>query len=484
MSPVRLRGTTRRQLRALTADVADAPDLRSAAAMLAERVSTILDGPVSVERRSPAGALVFSGTPAGRAPEAPPVPQGAEAVAGAEPTEAPAEPWPLERAEIPLGTHGGADWVLVLPGRPETARDEEFLQELGTLVGAALAAPALREAAGRTETVVATAYTFARRLTRLHGTAPLPQFIIDSLAEAAHADLGALAVYDETAGHLRIAATHGYPAVLVEHVRVLPGQGVIGRVHDTRRPMLVTNLEGVGGLHTRRPRYKTGSFLAVPLLANGEVLGVASLADRQDGRPFDKANLTAVRALAAPAALALLNDRLAHRTRELAHAATIDPLTGLFNRRYFETRIEEEMERARRYAHDLALLIADIDNFKQLNDQLGHLAGDFLLKQVADILKRAVRVFDVCTRIGGEEFAILMPRSDITNGLMVAERIRQRVESASREAGPLPAHLRVTISLGLTVLRADTAPQALIARADRALYRAKADGKNCVRVEE
>jgi len=258
---------------------------------------------------------------------------------------------------------------------------------------------------------------------------------------------------------------------------------VLGRVFEARSPMLVTNLEQVPGLHSRRPRYRTPSFLAVPLLADGDVLGVVCLADRADGRAFERADLTAARALAAPAALGLLNDRLAREARSLAHAATVDPLTGLFNRRYFQTRLEEEMERSRRHKLDLALLIIDIDNFKHLNDQLGHLAGDYLLRQVSDVLRRSVRVFDVCTRYGGEEFAILMPGSGLQNGLLVAERIRQRVESASREAGPLPAHMRVTVSLGLTVLAEDASPQELIARADRALYRAKAEGKNRVRYE-
>ena len=220
----------------------------------------------------------------------------------------------------------------------------------------------------------------------------------------------------------------------------------------------------------------------MPLLAQGEVIGVVSVADRADGRPFSRADLTAARALAAPAALALRSDRLAEQTRELSHAATVDPLTALFNRRYFATRIEEEIERARRYSLELSLLLIDVDDFKRLNDELGHLAGDYLLRQIAEVLKRSVRVFDVCTRFGGEEFAILMPGSGVNNALVVAERIRARVEQASREAGPLPPHLRITVSLGLATLATDPSPHEFIARADRALYRAKAEGKNCVRV--
>ncbi|MBL8141630.1 MAG: GGDEF domain-containing protein, partial [Acidobacteria bacterium] len=143
----------------------------------------------------------------------------------------------------------------------------------------------------------------------------------------------------------------------------------------------------------------------------------------------------------------------------------------------------EEIERARRHTLDLSLLLVDVDDFKRLNDELGHLVGDYLLKQIADVLRRSVRVFDVCTRFGGEEFAILMPGTGLASALVVAERIRSRVEQASRDVGPLPAHLRITVSLGLAVLASDPTPQELIARADRGLYRAKADGKNCVRVE-
>jgi diguanylate cyclase (GGDEF)-like protein len=304
------------------------------------------------------------------------------------------------------------------------------------------------------------------------------------MAETTHARIGSLATYTEAEGQLRVAATHGYPQVLVDHVRLVPGEGVLGRVFETRRPMLVDDLDTLDGLHRRRPRYRTPSFLAVPLLSNADVLGVVAMADRADGQPFDRRDLTAARALAAPASLALLNDRLTAQTRELAHAATVDPLTGLFNRRYFHTRLEEEIERARRYNLELALLLIDVDDFKLINDELGHLAGDYMLRQVSDVLKRSVRVFDVCTRFGGEEFAILMPGSGATTGLAVAERVRSRVEIAARESGTLPHHLRVSVSLGLAVLGAAASSQELIARADRALYRAKADGKNCVRMED
>ncbi|MBE3071882.1 MAG: GGDEF domain-containing protein, partial [Acidobacteria bacterium] len=210
--------------------------------------------------------------------------------------------------------------------------------------------------------------------------------------------------------------------------------------------------------------------------------GVLTLTDRHDGLPFTRSDLTTARALAAPAALALAREQLDERAQELAHAAAVDPLTGLFNRRYFETRIAEEIQRARRYGLDLALLIVDADDFKGLNDRLGHLAGDRVLKMMADVLRRSVRAFDVCTRFGGEEFAILMPGSDVKSATHSAERIRHRVDTYRFEEDLLTPQVHPTISVGVAVLSADVTAQDLIGRADRALYRAKADGKNCVRL--
>ncbi len=163
----------------------------------------------------------------------------------------------------------------------------------------------------------------------------------------------------------------------------------------------------------------------------------------------------------------------------------MDSLTGLFNRRYFETRLEEEIQRARRYGLDLALLVIDADDFKRLNDRLGHLTGDRVLRTMSDTLRRSVRGFDVCTRFGGEEFAILMPGSPVaSSALQSAERIRQRIEDYRFDQLPLPSELHPTISVGVAVLTPPDAAQDLIARADRALYEAKADGKNCVRLAE
>jgi len=334
------------------------------------------------------------------------------------------------------------------------------------------------------DALVVGVYAFSRRLAGLLEPPRVHQHIVDTMAGAIGAQQAALATYDEQQQALSIVATHGYPSVLVEDLRIPPGTGVIGSVFAERRPLLVTDAVRERPSRPRRLRYRTASYIAVPLVAGLRSLGVVSVADRQDGLAFDHRDLTTARALAAAATLALARERLAERTSVLARAAAADPLTALFNRRYLETRLEEEIQRARRYGLDLALLMIDADNFKVFNDLLGHPGGDRILRTMADVLRRSVRAFDVCARFGGEEFTILMPGSDAEAAIHTAERIRARIAEHRFDPTLLQAGLRPTISVGVAVLDGAGTAQDLIARADRALYAAKAAGKNCVRIAD
>jgi diguanylate cyclase (GGDEF)-like protein len=188
--------------------------------------------------------------------------------------------------------------------------------------------------------------------------------------------------------------------------------------------------------------------------------------------------VSTLRALTAPAALALGRERAKRQAEAFAQAAVIDPVSGLFNRRHFHERLEEELQRAQRHKTPVALLMIDIDDFKRINDQFGHVAGDTVIKGVSDILRRSVRKFDLCTRFGGEEFAIVMPGSGPENSASIAERIRQRIEQFQPDEREL-ADLHVTASIGLSVSH-DMSARELIDRADQALYSAKRAGKNRV----
>lgn len=173
--------------------------------------------------------------------------------------------------------------------------------------------------------------------------------------------------------------------------------------------------------------------------------------------------------------LASVNERLRAQNQELERLSVTDGLTGLSNHRALMQRLNEETMRSRRGKHSFAVIMSDVDNFKQYNDTFGHPEGDVVLKKVAGILKEATRTVDCAARYGGEEFAILLPETDLAGALEVAERVRSRVEAAE-----FPGR-KVTLSIGVAVYpkHGDTAAN-VIGAADAALYVAKRGGRNQV----
>jgi diguanylate cyclase (GGDEF)-like protein len=393
---------------------------------------------------------------------------------------APLAPAPLDDEGTPRWTGiavGGHDrdrsWMLLLPGAPETWESRAALRQFVPDIGALLEDAAKREGAGEWKRVVQRYHRFCRRLMRPQSARELYDVILRTLAAQVGADLGVLAVHVPSERTLAIVKTVGYPQELVDHLRIAPAEGVLGTVFQTGRPILSTSN---GHDHFRRLRYRTDSYVAIPLEGQSGVLGVAAFTDRRDGAPFTANDLAALRLLAGPAGLALTLERMRQVADEVTRLASIDPLTGLFNRRYFDTSLKAELQRARRRGEPLALLMVDIDNFKAINDDHGHVVGDQLLRCVSDRLRRGVRIFDVCARYGGDEFAILMPSSSVETAVLVAERIRTSVNGHCAYDTDW-----MTVSIGVAV--SDGREHDLLSIADRALFEAKAAGKNTVRVQ-
>lgn len=179
----------------------------------------------------------------------------------------------------------------------------------------------------------------------------------------------------------------------------------------------------------------------------------------------------------------IAQERLRASNAALHRLASTDPLTGCANRRYFFASAESERRRARRHGRPLATLLIDIDRFKELNDQHGHAAGDAVLREVVALLGRSVRASDTVGRVGGEEFAILLPETTAGSAVGVAERLRGGIAGLAMRAGE--AELGVTVSIGVSALgEEETSIDAALVRADRALYRAKAAGRDAVALEE
>jgi two-component system, cell cycle response regulator len=163
---------------------------------------------------------------------------------------------------------------------------------------------------------------------------------------------------------------------------------------------------------------------------------------------------------------------------QMRQLAETDPLTAVYNRRALMQKMEQEMDRAARYATRLTVMMIDIDNFKSINDTFGHLVGDKVLKQLANLLKREQRSVDVLARYGGEEFVVLLPETTVAESRNFAERILRRV--AGYDFGDPGRPVRVTISVGMASYPDSrvTDGQSLLKLADGHLYRAKVDGRN------
>ena len=156
----------------------------------------------------------------------------------------------------------------------------------------------------------------------------------------------------------------------------------------------------------------------------------------------------------------------------------VDGLTGVNNKRYFSDTLERELPRARRHDRPLALVMFDIDHFKAVNDNFGHLAGDYMLKEIAQLVVARIRPDDIFARYGGEEFALLLPETTLEGGQLIAEELRKRIEEQAFEFEG--EQIKVTVSCGVSQLSADEKAQEFVKNADRLLYVAKNNGRNQV----
>jgi diguanylate cyclase (GGDEF)-like protein len=212
-----------------------------------------------------------------------------------------------------------------------------------------------------------------------------------------------------------------------------------------------------------------GAF--VPLMGRElHPVGTLSLFWRTEQEP-DAQQIEQAESLAASCISAIENARRYGEARKLAET---DALTGLFNQRYFHETLRREVMRAHRYTRKLTLIVFDLDDFKSINDQIGHLAGDRVLAQAADRLREAVRSVDVACRIGGDEFAVIMPESSAEDG----EQLFRRVHNSMRGTALGPDEQRLRLSGGIAELLHGDTPASLFERADAALYRAKEFGKD------
>jgi two-component system cell cycle response regulator len=226
------------------------------------------------------------------------------------------------------------------------------------------------------------------------------------------------------------------------------------------------------------------SILVIPIFFREEIIGTMLLRTSRSNHAFTKREIQLCVALANASSHALYNaflyQKLSQEKARLEKLAVTDYLTGIYNIRYFYSRLEEEFSRAGRYQMPLSCIMLDIDHFKKINDSYGHRVGDFVLREFAQLVKRHTRKSDLVARYGGEEFIILLPQTSLKGALIEARRIQKVVKET--QLMQLHEGQRITVSFGIACLPDQRIQNAddLINFADNALYEAKAKGRNLI----
>ncbi|UFS69914.1 diguanylate cyclase [Geomonas sp. RF6] len=219
-------------------------------------------------------------------------------------------------------------------------------------------------------------------------------------------------------------------------------------------------------------------MLTVAMDPQSKIRGLNEGASDYVTKPFDAGELVA--RVRVQMKIKSLQDELKRANALLKELNNLDHLTNLYNRRYLTEVLEKEFVRVKRSSQELTLVILDIDRFKKINDTYGHQCGDAVLAEIAAVTKASLRTYDIAARYGGEEFVLLLPSTSLSDGVVVAERLRQAVQAIS---WPAPMRdLAVTVSLGVATYPSPLVDgvESLFRHADEALYRAKIGGRNRV----
>ena len=393
---------------------------------------------------------------------------------------------------IPLVMRGNVIGFLAL-GDQETMRpfsDNElyYLKEIAAQAAVSINTSRLylrrkkeKEELDRTLYNLSLLYSIGRAMNYISDLKSLLEYILNQAVQITGAEKGSIMLYDLEKNLLSIRVVAGlrdrvYQRKInsneIECKRFKPGEGIAGRVFQTGRPMVVDKA-GEDELFIEPDSSYVRSIACIPMLVYSDVIGVINVTNKLDETGFTDEDVELLKAVADQAAIAI-------NKAQLWEMAVTDSLTGLYVRRYFIVKLQEELHRAERYSKGFSIVMADLDRFKHVNDSFGHTAGDRALKLVAKFLQKNIRDVDVIARYGGEEFVFLLPEADKEEAYTVSERLRSKLAEVRFDELP-----PITVSLGIASYPEDSDDiDQLIKKADAALYSAKQSGRNKVAVYE
>jgi len=318
-------------------------------------------------------------------------------------------------------------------------------------------------------------YQMSLEINRELNCSKIMESTLQHIIELFHAENGLAARYEPQEKNLTIALS--VPSGRYKIGKTLQlGEGPLGMAAQKKETIIQegAQLTAEGTLADNSPT-SNAAVISIPLLSSSQLLGVMCI--QTDGtKPFEFQDLYIAEMFAVQASAAMENARL---LTEVQRLATTDDLTGLYNRRALMEIAQLEFERFLRYGFPLSVLMFDIDKFKKLNDQWGHLIGDEVLKELGKLCKLSLRNVDILGRYGGEEFIALLPQTALADAQHTAERLRSIIDNYPFYCRDQCLH--ITISIGVVEAQSqDKSLDALLDRVDQAMYRAKAAGRNTV----
>jgi len=303
------------------------------------------------------------------------------------------------------------------------------------------------------------------------------QTIMEKMAAYFEPATWSLLMLDEASEEFYYAAAVGKECESANALTLKTGETLARWVLQHQEPIIIPDVKSDSRIQQTRDDHFLQSVVCMPVRTGGKVLGIIQLMNI-DMRVYTR-NEMLLHTLADFAAIAMENARAVRRIQELS---ITDDCTGLYNARHLFTVLADETHRSQRFGYEFSLLFLDLDHFKRVNDQYGHLTGSQLLEQFGQVLRDNLRLVDAAFRYGGDEFAILLPQTSKDGALFVTRRLM----AALRDKHWLPgttSQLSLRASVGIACYPADaTTPQAIVHRADEMMYQVKQAGRNNIAV--
>ncbi len=303
---------------------------------------------------------------------------------------------------------------------------------------------------------------FSSSITSVLDMKSLLNTLLEKSLQLLNAEQGSLMLLDPETSELVVEAKKSINDVVQEKMRFNKGEGIAGLVLESGGSLLVEDIEKDPRIKQQnRPRYKTKSFVSVPIRIEDRVTGVLNISDKIKGKIFNEDDLNLIQSFINNVTIAIERSFFYKQTEEFKKLSITDPLTGIYNRRHLNSRLSEEITR-----------------YKEYNDTYGHISGDKLLKSLANVIEKSLRTIDIAARFGGDEFVAIFPQTPKVDAIQITNRLKERIDKAlSQQHIETP----MTISMGLATYPDDASSiMELIERTDQALYLAKKGGGNRV----